>query len=130
MDYFEIITTLPFSKHAGPIFAQRKPNGRLRLLVDLRMNNNLISDDYINKNDPVCTLTDAAQHLAGKKLFCKLDCSQAYHVLQMADQKSFQHYLRLAQGLSCSLLLFSRLMGLQGVPGQGHKGGQMCTVCG
>ena len=28
-------TTLPFSKYASPIFAQRKPNGRLRLLVDL-----------------------------------------------------------------------------------------------
>ena len=25
------------------------------------------------------TLSDAAQHMAGKKLFCKLDCSQAYH---------------------------------------------------
>ena len=81
MHYFGIITTLPFSKYASPIFAQRKPNGRLRLLVDLRKINNLISDDYINNNHPVSTLTDAAQHLACKKLFCKLDCSQAYHVL-------------------------------------------------
>ena len=117
MHYFGIITTLPFSKYASPIFAQRKQNGRLRLLVDLRKLNNLISDDYINNNHPVSTLTDAAQHLAGKKLFCKLDCSQAYHVLQMADQKSIQllafnfasrtfAYLRLAQGLSRSLSFF------------------------
>ena len=67
------------------------------------------------------TLTDAAQHLAGKKFFCKLDCSQAYHVLQMADQKSVQllafnfaskifAYLRLAQGLSRSLSSFSGCM--------------------
>ena len=121
MHYFGIITTLAFSKYASPIFAQRKPNGRLRLLVDLRKINNLISDDYINKNHPVSTLTDAAQHLAGKKLFCKLDCSQAYHVLQMADQKSVQllafnfasgtfAYLRLAQGLSRSLSSFSSFM--------------------
>ena len=34
--YYGIITTLPFSKYASPIFAQRKPNGRLRLLVDIR----------------------------------------------------------------------------------------------
>ena len=47
-----IITTLLFSKHASPIFAQRKPNGRLRLLVDLRKINNLISQDYINNNHP------------------------------------------------------------------------------
>ena len=33
---YRIITTLPFSKYASPIFAQKKPNGKLRLLVDLR----------------------------------------------------------------------------------------------
>ena len=31
-----IVTVLPLSKYASPIFAQRKPNGKLRLLVDLR----------------------------------------------------------------------------------------------
>ena len=31
---YGIITTLPFSKYASRIFAQRKPNGKLRLLVD------------------------------------------------------------------------------------------------
>ena len=41
---YGIITTLPFSKYASPIFAQKKPNGKLRLLVDLRKINNLISD--------------------------------------------------------------------------------------
>ena len=63
---YGIITTLPFSKYASPIFAQRKPNGKLRLLVDLRKVNTLIADDYINNNHPVSTLTDAAQHMAGK----------------------------------------------------------------
>ena len=43
-----IITTLLFSKYASPIFAQRKHNGKLRLLVDLRKINALIADDYIN----------------------------------------------------------------------------------
>ena len=69
---YGIITTLPFSKYASPIFAQRKPNGRLRLWVDLRKINNLITQDYVNNNHPVSTLSDAAQHMAGKKLFCKL----------------------------------------------------------
>ena len=87
---YGIITTLPFSKYASPIFAQKKPNGKLRLLVDLRKINYLISDDYIINNHPVSTLTDAAQHMAGKKLFCKLDCSQAYHCLQMADRRSIE----------------------------------------
>ena len=115
---YGIITTLPFSKYASPIFAQRKPNGKLRLLLDLRKINTLIADDYINNNHPVSTLTDAAQHMAGKNLFCKLDCSQAYHCLQMADQQSIEllafnfasrtfAYRRLAQGLSRSLPAFS-----------------------
>ena len=85
-----IITVLLFSKYASPIFAQRKPNGKLRLLVDLRKTNSLIADDYTNNSHPVSTLSDAAQHLAGKSLFCKLDCSQAYHCLQMADQRSVE----------------------------------------
>ena len=115
---YGIITTLPFSKYASPIFAQRKPNGKLRLLVDLRKINTLIADDYINNNHPVSTLIDAAQHMAGENLFCKLDCSQAYHCLQMADQQSIEllafnfasrtfAYQRLAQGLSRSQLAFS-----------------------
>ena len=116
-----IITVLPFSKYASPIFAQRKPNGKLRLLVDLRKLNTLIADDYAINNHPVSTLSDAAQDLAGNSLFCKLDCSQAYHCLQMADQRSGEMlafnfasgtfaYKRLAQGLSRSVSAFSSFM--------------------
>ena len=49
MHKYGIITVLPFSKYAIPIFAHRKPNGKLRLLVDLRKINTLIADDYTNK---------------------------------------------------------------------------------
>ena len=87
MHKYGIITLLPFSKYASPIFAQRKPNGNIRLLVDLRKTNTLIADDYTNNIHSVSTFSDAAQHLAGKPLFCKLDSSQAYHCLQMADQR-------------------------------------------
>ena len=89
--------------------------------MDLRKINHLITEDYINNNHRVSTLSDAAQHMAGKKLFCKLDCSQAYHCLQMADYQSIQmlafnfasrtfDYRRLAQGLSRSLSEFSSFM--------------------
>ena len=121
MHKYGIITVLPFSKYARPIFAQRKPNGKQRLLVDLRKINNLIADDYTNNNRPVSTLSDAAQHLAGKSLFFKLDCSQAYHCLQTADQGSVEMlafnfagrnfaYKRLAQGISRSVSAFSSFM--------------------
>ena len=89
--------------------------------MDLRKINSLIADDYTNNNHPVSTLSDAAQHLAGKSLFCKLDCSQAYHRLQMADQRSVEMlafnfasrtfaYKRLAQGLSRSVSAFLSFM--------------------
>ena len=112
------ITVLSFSKYASPIFAQRKPNGKLRLLVDLRKINTLIEDDYTNNNHPVSTLSDAAQHLAGRSLFCKLDWSRAYHCLQTADHRSVEMLAfnfasrtfanrRLAQGLSRCVSAFS-----------------------
>ena len=118
---YGIITVLPCSKYASPIFAQRKSNGKLRLFVDLRKINTLIADDYTNKHHPVSTLSDAAQHLAGKSLLCKLDCSQAYHCLQIADQRSVEMlafnfasrtfaYKRLAQGLSRSVSAFLSFM--------------------
>ena len=117
-----IITVLPFSMYASLMFAQRKPNGKLRLLVDLRKSNNLVADNYTNINHTVSTFSDAAQHLAGKSLFCKLDCSQTYHCLQVADQRSVEMlafnyasrtsaYIRLAQSLSRSLSAFSSFIG-------------------
>ena len=87
---YGIVTTLPFSKNASPTIAQRIQNGKLGLLVHFRKINTLIADDYINNNHPVSTLTDAAQHMAGKNLFFKLDCHQAYHCLQLTDQQSIK----------------------------------------
>ena len=115
------IIVLPFSKYASRIIAQRKPNGKLRLLADLRKINSLIADDYTNNNHPVNFLSVAAEDLAGKSLFCKLDCSQAYHCLQMADQRSVEMlafnsasrtfaYKRLAQGLSRAVSASSSFM--------------------
>ena len=56
--------------------------------------------------------------MAGKNYFCMLDCSQAYHCVQMADEQTIHlllfnfgarifAYRRLAQGLNRSLSAFS-----------------------
>ena len=63
---YGIITTLPFSTDASPIITQRKPNGELRLLVDLRKINTPIADDYINNSHPVNIIKDAAPRTAGQ----------------------------------------------------------------
>ena len=65
-----------------------KKNFMRRLSVDLRKDSNLISDEYLSINHPVSTLRDAVQHMARKQLICNFDCSQVYHCLQMADQRS------------------------------------------
>ena len=67
---------------------------------------------------PVTTSSDAAQFMAGKKFFCKLDCSQAHHCIQMAHEESIHlpsfnfgsrtlAYQRLAQGLKRYLSVFT-----------------------
>ena len=121
MQEYDIITTLPHSKYSSPLFAQRKPNGKLRLLVDLRRTKQLIKNDYNEQNHPVSTREDAAQHMAGKRYFSTLDCSQAYFCLQLADEQSIQllsfnfgsrtfAFKRLAQGLNRSLSAFTSVI--------------------
>ena len=121
MHKYGIITFLPFSKYASPTFAQRKPKGKLRLFVDFRKINTLIADDYTNNIHAISILSDAAQNLAGKSLFCKFDCPQAYYCLQMVDQHSVETLAfnfasrifarnRVAQGLSRSVSAFSSFM--------------------
>ena len=87
---FNIIPALSLSKYSSPIFVHRKPPGKLRILIDLRRVNHLLRHDKLNINFPISNMTDARNHFAGKNLFCKLDCSQAYHCVQMAIDLSVQ----------------------------------------
>ena len=118
MHYYGPITTLSQSRYSSPLFAQRKNSGRLRLLIDLRKVNHLMKNDFVNTNFPISNMNDAINYFAGKKLFTKLDCSQAYHCVQMADDVSVQllafnfasrtyAYKCLAQGLNKSVTGFS-----------------------
>ena len=90
----------------------------MRILVDLRRINYLIRHDYDQNNFPVASIEEANNHMANKFFFSKFDCSQAYHAVKMADERSIQlmsfnfesrtfAYQRLAQGLSRSATAFS-----------------------
>ena len=68
LQYYGIIKTLPFSKYSSTIFVQRKPSGKLRLLIDLRKINHLFRHDYDANNFPISTLSDAGAHLAAKSI--------------------------------------------------------------
>ena len=110
-----------FSKYTSLSFAERKLNRKKSLFVNLRKINSVIADDYTSNNQLVSSLPVAAQHLRGKSDFCQLGCSQAYHCLQMVDQRSMKTlefknssrifaYYRVAQSLSISVTSFSSLM--------------------
>ena len=121
LQYYGILRTLPYSKYSSPIFAQRKPNGKMRILVNLRRINHILRHDYDENNFPIPSMDEANHHMANKYFFSKLACSQAYHVVQMADERSVQllafnfesrtfAYQRLAQGLNRSATAFSSFM--------------------
>ena len=121
MQYYGIITTLATSKYSSPIFCQRKSNGRLRILTDLRRINHLIRNDYDEHNFPLACMADAMAHIVGKTLFSLFDASQAYFSVQLADALSVQllsfnfasrtfAFRRLAQGLNRSVSAFSSIM--------------------
>ena len=88
LQYFNNITTLSHSKYSSPIFVHRNSSGKLRNPVDLRRVNHLLRHVYLNSNFPISNMTDATNHFVGKNLFCKIDCSQAYHCVQMAEDLS------------------------------------------
>ena len=109
---------LPNSKHSIPIFALMKPSGKLKIVIHLRRVNHFLRKVYSDNNFPISIMRDAVYHFAGKTLITKLECSQAYHSVQMADPLSVQilsfnfasrtyAYTRLAQGLNKSATGFS-----------------------
>ena len=113
-----IKTRLSHCKYRSTMFVHRKSSGKLRILIDLRRVNHLLPHDYLNSNFHISNMTDATNHYDGKNLFCKLDCSQAYHCVQMAVDLSLQlltfkfasrtfAYNCLAQGLNKSVTGFS-----------------------
>ena len=98
-----------------PLLHRGNPTGNY-VFFGAQENQIVTADGYTNNNHPISTLSDAAQHLAGKCVFC----SQAYHCLQMAAQRSVEMiafnfasgnfaYKRLAQALSRSVSVFSIL---------------------
>ena len=66
-----------------------KSSCKLRILIDLRRVNHILSHDYLNSCS-YSNVTNATNHFAGKSLFCKQDCSQAYHCVQMTGDFSVQ----------------------------------------
>ena len=69
---YGIITTLPCCTYSSPIFAQKKLNGKPRILVDLRRINHFLKNDYTMHNHPVTTITNAVEHMGGEEVLLQV----------------------------------------------------------
>ena len=132
-----IITTLPSSKYESLIFAQRKPNGKLRLLVDLGKINTLIRDDYINNNHSVSTLTDAVQNMAGKTCSAMLIVSKRINAFKWptSNQSNTLHSILQVEHLHTEewhkdLVVPLGIFELNTrISRCSHRSRSMCTIC-
>ena len=88
--FLNFITMLSHSKYSSPIFAHRKSSCNRRIFIELGRVNHLPRHEYLISNFPFSKLTDNTTHFAAKNLFYKIDCSQAYHCVQMAEDLSVQ----------------------------------------
>ena len=93
--------------------------------MDLSQINHLFKNDYNQHNHPVTTIANIAQHMAGKKYFFKLDCSQAYHCSQMSDEQLVRTTaeIQLRKPHFCIQQYSTRLRGCT------REGWHMCSVC-
>ena len=57
------------------LVAVEKPNGDVRICLDMRQANQAI----LRKKHPVSTIEETLQEMAGAKVFSKLDLNMAYH---------------------------------------------------
>ena len=59
--------------------AVEKPNGDVRICIDMRQPNQAI----IREHHPVPTVEETIQEMSGGKLFSKLDQNMAYHQVEL-----------------------------------------------
>eukprot|EP00795_Rhopilema_esculentum_P005121 gene5121-biopygen179 len=109
----------------SPIVAVPKKDGSVRICVDMRMANQAI--DRVRY--PIPTGNDISLELNGSKYFTKLDLSQAYHQLPLAEESRYittfsthcglYRYKRLAYGINASAEIFQHSLqqNLQGIKG-------------
>ena len=101
-----------------PIFCKTETERKTKTNSRAQKDQQLYLSRLFLEQLPNSTLYDAAPHPRDQELFPKVDCSQAYHCLQMADDRSMElltfdfasckfAYKSLAQGLDQSLSAFS-----------------------
>ena len=109
----------------SPLVAVPKPNGDIRVCIDMRQANSAI----VRERHPIPTIEETLQELQGATIFSKLDLRSGYHQIELhptsrpittfATQKGLYQYTRLMFGVSSAPEIYQHIIQqiLQGCPG-------------
>ena len=96
------------TKWVSPVIVVPKPDGDIRLCVDMRRANEAI----IRERHPIPTVDEVLHNLNGRMVFSKLDLRYGYHQIELEEDsryittfltyKGFYQYKRLNFGISCA----------------------------
>lgn len=111
-----IIERVQTSKWISPLVMQPKPDGDVRICVDMRRANESVIREY----HPLPTIDEFLPYLGDAKYFSKIDVRQAFHQVELAPnsreittfitKKGLFQYKRLMFGISCAPEIFQKIM--------------------
>jgi hypothetical protein len=113
------------SAWVNPLVTVQKPNGDVRMCLDMREANKAI----IRERYPIPTVEETLQEISGGKVFSKLDLNMGYHQIELEPQSrnittfagpdSLYRYKRLIFGVNMATEKFQHIIGqvIHGCPG-------------
>ena len=111
-----IIEPIEASKWVSPIVVARKPNGKIRMCVDLRDVNSKI----VVETHPLPNINEMLMTLDESGIYTTLDLSSAYHQIELTEESKditafitpdgLYRYTRVPYGLASAFSLFQRMM--------------------
>ena len=100
----------------SPVVVVPKPNGDIRLCVDMRQANGAI----VRERHPIPTVDEVLHELNGSTVFRKLDIKWAFHQVELSEvsrpittfatHKGLFRYKRLMFGVSCAPEMYQRVI--------------------
>ena len=100
----------------SPVVVVPKPNGDIRLCVDMRQANGAI----VRERHPIPTVGEILHDLNGSTVFSKLDIKWAFHQVELSEasrpittfatHKGLFRYKRLMFGVSCAPEMYQRVI--------------------
>lgn len=113
----EVIEAVPgHSPWISPMVVVPKENGQVRICLDMRQANLAIK----RENYPLPVIDDFLPHMAGSKVFSKLDICNAFHQVEIAPEsreittfitrRGLFRFTRLMLGIKCAPEIFQKIL--------------------